>query len=90
LKTTVKSGDAVQLAHRDQPPAAAANDAQLGHHVLLEEVDTDAEGISRLTLRESKAADRGADRLDTLVFDRAARGGHASTSRENSAAHPRG
>ena len=79
---------ALQLAHRDQPPATAADDARLGHHVLLEEVDADAEGVRRLALREREATERGADRLFAPVLDRAARGGRATTSRGTST--PRG
>lgn len=62
---------ALQLAHRDEPPATATDDAQLGHDVLLEEVDTDAESVGRLALREREATERGAGR-DALVVGRAA------------------
>lgn len=42
----------LQHTDRNQPPASAADDAQLGHHVLFQEVDADTEGVSRLALRE--------------------------------------
>jgi hypothetical protein len=58
--------------------------------VLLEEVDADAEGVRRLALREREATERGADRLLAPVLDRAARGGHATTSRGTSDSPPRG
>jgi hypothetical protein len=39
---------AVQLGDRDQPAPSTAHDAQLVHHVLLEEIDADAQGFGCL------------------------------------------
>ncbi len=71
-----------ELAHRDEPAASLADDAQLVHHVLLEEVDADAQGVSRLLLRQGKAAERSSRRTRLLVLDRLPRSGHAPLSHE--------
>src|ERR1035441_2844493 len=48
---------AAQLGDRDQPPAAAPDDPQLVHHMLLEEVDADPERLRGLDLRHSQPRD---------------------------------
>jgi hypothetical protein len=40
----------LKLPHRNQPPSAAADDPELVHHVLLEEVDADTQGLRGLGL----------------------------------------
>src|SRR5215211_5406877 len=79
---------ALQLADRNQSPAAAANDAQLLHNVLLEEVDADAKGVGCLTLREREATEHGPRLMHALVIEREPRGRHAPTSRNSARTHP--
>ena len=74
---------ALELADRDQPAPATADDAQLMHDVLLEEVDTDAQGVSRLTLREGETTDRGVCTSCALVIDCLAEDAHAQPWRES-------
>ena len=47
---------ALQLVYRDQSAAADPDDAQLGKHVVFEEVDADAERLGGLGLGESEAS----------------------------------
>ena len=46
-----------KLVDGDQQPAAAADDAQLAHDVVLEEVDADAERLGGLDLRHGQTRD---------------------------------
>ena len=73
---------ALELADRDKPAAATAHNAQLVHDVLLEEVDANAQGVSRLALRERETAERGVGTSGTLIFDRPMAGAHTNTWRE--------
>ncbi len=63
---------ALELADRNQSPATAADDAQLVHDVLLEEVDANAQGVSRLALREREPAELASDGSHVLLIDRRA------------------
>jgi hypothetical protein len=57
---------ALELGEWDQQAAPAADHPQVVQHVMLEEVDADAEGRGGLCLRQRKARDRLLDdRLDT-------------------------
>ena len=67
---------ALEFADRDQPTAPTADDAQLVHDVLLEEVDADTQGVGRLGLGQRETADRGIRTICTLISNRLARRGH--------------
>jgi hypothetical protein len=66
---------------RDKPAAAAANDPELVHGVLFEEVNADAERCRGLRLPESKPGEaRVRCRHGRLARDAGVGGGHASRS----------
>ena len=57
-----------ELAHRDQPAASLADDAQLVHHVLLEEVDADAQGLGGFGLGDRQPPEPGGDTAPALLL----------------------
>ena len=71
---------ALELSNRDQSSSTAANNPQLVHDVVLEEVDADAQGVGRLALRKRETTERSSD--SSLVLDRVTQGSHAPLSRE--------
>jgi hypothetical protein len=64
----VRIEPADELAHRDQPAASLADDAQLVHHVLLEEVDADAQGLGGFGLGDRQPPEPGGDTAPALLL----------------------